>query len=132
MTNGICGNQSPSLSGSTSLTCRLIAGHLGWHTTNEGPHSAHWNDGDGHLPQASPPAFEWDTLTPCPTHGTRSLDGSGRCLPSCGFGWEVEPLTLVHPPEPVAESVHDTCLNCETGIRVMAFKGTGFCCVLCR
>jgi hypothetical protein len=34
-------------------------------------------------------------FTPCPVHGSASLDQSGRCMPSCGFGWERDPLLMV-------------------------------------
>ncbi len=32
---------------------------------------------------------------PCPDHGKAHFDASGRCLPSCGFGWERDPLLIV-------------------------------------
>lgn len=32
----------------------------------------------------------------CPDHGLACVDASGRCLPSCGFGWEVSPFATVH------------------------------------
>jgi hypothetical protein len=33
--------------------------------------------------------------TPCPTHGLAHVDEAGRCLPSCGFGWDTDPLLIV-------------------------------------
>lgn len=32
---------------------------------------------------------------PCPNHGLSYFDESGRCLPSCGFGWLFDPLSIV-------------------------------------
>lgn len=32
---------------------------------------------------------------PCPDHGKAHFDQSGRCLPSCGFGHEVDPIQII-------------------------------------
>jgi hypothetical protein len=34
-------------------------------------------------------------MTPCPVHGAARLDQAGRCMPSCGHGWEIDPLAVV-------------------------------------
>lgn len=42
---------------------------------------------------------------PCPDHGRSHIDAAGRCLPSCGHGWDEDSLLAVRD-EAVAE-LHD-------------------------